>query len=557
MIINSIKNILSICLLLLIYGTGLGQGQTVGVKIYDKEATTDGYVFFSPGSYSDAYLIDNCGFLINSWDRNNRPGLSGYLTKTGLMLRTNKVNVPQYSQASTGGNLELVDWNNNTVWSSDFNTYNYIQHHDAVLMPNGNIIYIGWERISPDDQIDYGRRPSDVSFPNLWGEFVQEIKPIGSSDYEVVWEWHLQDHFVQDYNSFLPTYGVVKDEIGKVDINYLGPGAWDDDDWWHCNALHYNEDLDQILVNSRNNNELWIIDHSTTTQQAQGSSGGNSGKGGELLFRWGNPQAYDRGSSSNLRMYGSHGHYWIPKGMPNEGKIMYFNNGDHRPQGYYSTIEMIDPPFENGQYQKNINDHYYPLEPEVVYKAPNPFDFVSTYLSNAQQLENGHVFINEGGNGRLFEIDNNDNIVWEYVNPVSYNGPNPQGSFIFGNSIFRAYKYPPDYPAFEGISLNPGDLIEGDNDYNLCKSVATEDSQVLEGVELRYDINSSILSINNPSADKLNFQIFSIEGQKISQDEIREVNEEFNLNYLHQGIYIVIISSDSKGKLISKKIVKF
>jgi hypothetical protein len=556
MIINSIKNILAIGLLLIIYQTSIAQGQTVGVKIYDKDATTDGYVFFSPGSYSDAYLIDNCGFLVNSWDRNNRPGLSGYLTETGLMLRTNKVNSPAYGQASTGGNLELVDWNNNTVWSSDFNTYEYIQHHDAVLMPNGNIIYIGWERISPEEQLNYGRRPTSVSYPNLWGEFIQEIKPIGSSNYEVVWEWHLQDHFVQDYTSSISTFGVVKNEIGKVDINYMGPGAWDDDDWWHCNALNYNEDLDQILVNSRNNNELWIIDHSTTSQQAQGNSGGNSGKGGELLFRWGNPQAYDRGSSSNLRMYGSHGHYWIPKGMPNEGKIMYFNNGDDRPQGYYSTIEMIDAPFENGQYQKNINEQYYPLEPEVVYKAPNPFNFVSTYLSNAQQLANGHVFINEGGSGRLFEIDNNDNIVWEYINPVSYGGPNPQGSSIFGNSIFRAYKYPPDYPAFEGNNLNPGDLIEGDNDYNLCKSVATEDSKILEEIELRYDMNSSLLTINNPTAKNLHLQVTSIEGKTIIQNEITNTTSEISLAHFNNGIYVVSLFSKDKN-VLSKKVVKF
>ena len=423
-------------------------------------------------------------------------------------------------------------------------------------MPNGNIIYIGWERITPDEQTDYGRRPSDISYPSLWGEFVQEIKPIGNSNYEVVWEWHLQDHFIQDYNSSLPTYGVVKDEIGRVDINYLGPGAWDDDDWWHCNALDYNEELDQILVNSRNNNELWIIDHSTTTQQAQGSSGGNSGKGGEILFRWGNPQAYDRGSSSNLRMYGSHGHYWIPKGMPNEGKIMYFNNGDDRPQGYYSTIEMIDPSFENGQYQKNANNQYYPLEPEVVYKAPNPFDFVSTYLSNAQQLANGHVFINEGGTGRLFEIDNNDKIVWEYINPVNYNGPTTQGSFIFGNSNFRAYKYPPDYPAFEDKDLNPGDLLEGDSEYNKCKSVATEDSNLIEHVNLRYDLNSSTLSITNPLGEKLHLQITSIEGKSISQYKITNTNFEISFAPFATGIYVVSLFTKEK-KSINKQVVKF
>lgn len=108
MIINACKKALCMNLLFMVCNLVLGQ-QTMGVDIYDKGATTDGYIFFSPDYYSDAYLIDNCGFLINSWDRSYRPGLSGYLTKTGLMLRTNKVNNPYYFQASTGGNLELVD----------------------------------------------------------------------------------------------------------------------------------------------------------------------------------------------------------------------------------------------------------------------------------------------------------------------------------------------------------------------------------------------------------------------------------------------------------------
>jgi len=557
MIINTIKNILFICLALLLSNPADGQIQTMGVDIYDKENTSDGYVFFSPGSYTDAYLIDNCGFLVNSWDRANRPGLSGYLTESGLMLRTNKVNNPEYGQASTGGNLELVDWDNNTVWSSDFNEFEYIQHHDARLLPNGNIIYIGWERISPQQQLAYGRRSNDISSPYLWGEFIQEIKPIGSSNYEVVWEWHLQDHFVQDFDSSLPNYSTVKDEIGKVDINYYGPGAWDDDDWWHCNALDYNPSLDHILVNSRNINELWIIDHSTSTQEATGTTGGNSNKGGELLYRWGNPQTYDSGNSSNLRMYGSHGHYWIPEGMPNAGKIMYFNNGDDRPQGYYSTVEMIDPQFSGGEYLKNSNNFYFPLEPEVVYKAPNPLSFVSTYLSNAQQLANGHVFINEGENGRLFEIDNNDNIVWQYKSPVDFSGPNTQGNFISWNSIFRAYKYPPDYPAFEDVDLTPGELIEGDSQFNKCQEVATNDENILEGIELRYDLSSSILTIDNKLGETLNLQIFSIDGKSVKNETLPGKTIDVNLSNLESGVYAIVISTSNGGKSMTKKVVRF
>jgi len=547
---------LTMCLILIITHTSWGQ-QTMGVDIYNREATSDGYIFFSPNDYTDAYLIDNCGALVNSWDRNAEPGLSGYLTPTGEMLRTNKVAAPQFFQASTGGNLELVDWDNNTIWSSDFNTFEYIQHHDAVLMPNGNIIYLGWERLDENQQIAFGRKPSDVSRPYLWGEFVQEIKPIGSSDYEVVWEWRLKDHFVQDYDPTKSNYGEISDEIGKVDINYLGPTHFSDDDWWHCNALDYNEKLDHILVNSRSNGELWIIDHSTTMEEAAGSTGGNSGKGGELIYRWGNPKAYNSGSLADLRMYGSHGHYWIPDGLPNAGKIMYFNNGDERPGGYYSTVEIIDPQFENGAYPLQVNKRYLPQEPEVVYQAPDPFDFRSTYLSNAQQLANGNIFINEGGTGRLFEVDSEGNIVWQYLNPVDNSGPNMQGEPMsnWRRQIFRAYKYAPDYPGFDGVSLTPGMLLEGDSEYYLCRDNSTSEGEVTD-LNISYDLVTSILSVQNRVGTPSILQVYTIDGLQVLSKKLTAEQETVALRQLRAGIYVAMVSSlDGKSRL-AKKLVR-
>jgi hypothetical protein len=38
---------------------------------------------------------------------------------------------------------------------------------------------------------------------------------------------------------------------------------------------------------------LWVIDHQTTTAQAASHTGGRYNKGGDLLYRWGNPQTYD------------------------------------------------------------------------------------------------------------------------------------------------------------------------------------------------------------------------------------------------------------------------
>ena len=111
------NKIISILTLLLITQFGTSQDQTVGVSIFDEDEAMEGFTFFTPNSSNKAYIVDNCGYVINEYIRGNRPGFSAYLLDDGLMLRTNKVNDAFFNQSSTGGQVELVDWNNNTVWS--------------------------------------------------------------------------------------------------------------------------------------------------------------------------------------------------------------------------------------------------------------------------------------------------------------------------------------------------------------------------------------------------------------------------------------------------------
>ena len=116
------------------------QQPTVGVLSMTEEAL-DGYTFFSPFSSTQAYMVDNCGNLINQWDRGTFPGLAAYFLDSGLMFRTFKVDpIGPYTSASNAGGLELVDWDNNTVWQFIINNDTQLSHHDAVMMPNGNIL---------------------------------------------------------------------------------------------------------------------------------------------------------------------------------------------------------------------------------------------------------------------------------------------------------------------------------------------------------------------------------------------------------------------------------
>ena len=65
--------------------------------------------------------------------------------------------------------------------------------------------------------------------------------------------------------------------------------------------------------------EFWIIDHGTTTAQAAGHTGGRRGRGGDLLYRWGNPRAYRAGTKADRKLFAQHNAHWIPKGLPGAG----------------------------------------------------------------------------------------------------------------------------------------------------------------------------------------------------------------------------------------------
>jgi hypothetical protein len=114
------------------------------------------------------------------------------------------------------------------------------------------------------------------------------------------------------------------------------------------NSLDYNPALDQIVLSVRGNDEIWIIDHSTSKAEAAGHTGGRSGKGGDLIYRWGNPAAYKRGTVGNRLLIQQHDAEWIPDGYPGAGHITIFNNGYDR--GWSSIEEIVPPVDADGRY---------------------------------------------------------------------------------------------------------------------------------------------------------------------------------------------------------------
>ena len=111
-----------------------------------------------------------------------------------------------------------------------------------------------------------------------------------------------------------------------------------------CNAIHYIEELDQIVITSRRANEIFIIDHSTTIDEAAGHTGGIYGQGGDFLYRWGNSANYGRGNSEDQVLFAPHSANWIQSGYFGERNILIYNNGVNQPGDDFSSVIEIELP---------------------------------------------------------------------------------------------------------------------------------------------------------------------------------------------------------------------
>jgi hypothetical protein len=181
----------------------------------------------------------------------------------------------------------------------------------------------------------------------------------------------------------------------------------------------YNPQFDQLMISVHEFSEIWIIDHSTTTAEAAGHSGGRSGKGGDLLYRWGNPAAYRAGGAADQRLFAQHHAQWIAKGLPGEGHLLLFNNGNGRPEGVYSTVDEIVPPADaEGHYHREPGKKFGPEAAAWSFAAPNKTEFYSNFISGTQRLPNGNTLICSGASGILFEVTPEKEVVWHYANPT-------------------------------------------------------------------------------------------------------------------------------------------
>jgi len=412
-------------------------GSSLNINTYnEKEPLSkepfEGYTLFAPMWDTKTYLINNNGKVLYTWISSYSDTQAAYLLENGNLVRTTLASSPIFSGGAQG-RIEMFNSEGDKIWNFLYASDQYNQHHDVEILPNGNVLLIAWEVKTREEAIAAGKNPDQLHSNQFWPDHIIEVDPIFPEDGNIVWEWHVWDHLIQDYDPTKDNYGVVGDHPELIDINFAGTRA----DWNHINSIDYSEKFDQVLLSCLMFDEIWVIDHSTTTEEAAGHTGGNSGKGGDILYRWGNPRAYDHGTTNDQKFYGQHSALWIEEGCPGEGNIIVFNNGPH-PDGRYSSVDEIVPPVdEYGYYEYIPGNAFGPDDQTWIYTKPNPSSMYSSICSSAQRLPNGNTLICSATQGMFLEVSNNKEIVWEFDNPYPLLGQ---------KTVTEVIRYPTDYP---------------------------------------------------------------------------------------------------------------
>lgn len=394
-----------------------------GVLLYDKSGAYDGYTLFSPMGGKTVYLIDMEGYAVHTWKTDYTPGSYAMLLENGNLLRGGTLQGGPAPFGGAGGLVQEIDWDGKVVWEYKLMTADAVQHHCFARMPNGNTLILAWERKSIDAFIEKGRNPKTipVASPGMggaintsfWVDFVREVNPAG----ETVWEWHVWDHVGPGPHQFDINY-VLRDTMAGSAGSY---------DWTHFNAVEYVAETDQILLNSRNFSEFYLVNHKT----------------GAMVYRWGNPSAYGQGrapswlDNGDQKVFGNHNATPLGK-----NRFLLFDNGSERAEGNRSAVIEV-----NAQTGKI----------EWEYVAPVANSFYTARQGAAQRLPNGNTFITSSNHGHLFEVTQDKKVVWEYVSPVT--GADQMQCFLGTggqafNMIHRAYRYGKDFPGLKGKDLS-------------------------------------------------------------------------------------------------------
>jgi hypothetical protein len=394
----------------------------------------DGLTLYSTGGSTTGYLIDTNSIVVKQFNFTNNTGYSTHMMPGGYIWRSATASNVLVGGGMTG-RIQKYDYNGNLLWNYTYSSSTYCLHHDHCPLPNGNVLVIAYDVHNAVDAANAGATNSIT----VWSEKVMELQPVGTNSAIVVWEWKVWDHLVQDQYPTRANYQTsIVNNPQLLNINYFLQK-----DWIHMNGIDYNPVLDQIALSSHNLNEWYIIDHSTTTAEAASHSGGNAGKGGDFLYRWGNPAAYQATGTAVLKV--THDAHWIPENCPNGGYLAGLNNKGQTSPSTKTTADNIILPRVDYNYTLTPGGAYTPAS----YSNRHLSSGYTSNMGSTEQYPNGNQMISLATSGVIYEIDPAGNVLW---------------TFSAGGSTPQAHRYTQCFisnpaPSQPTISLSGSDLV--------------------------------------------------------------------------------------------------
>lgn len=395
----------------------------------DNHKVSSGYAFVSPMASNHSFLITNTGEIVKKWTGSAAGAVAVKMLPNGNILRmeaTSNNYFPGAVGMGGAGLLEEIDGAGRIVWTYTLSNDRYLHHHDFSVMPNGNLLLVAWERRSPTEARAAGRNPDKISPDGVWSEAVLEVKPTRPAGGEIVWEWHVWDHLVQDFDASKDNFGRVTGNAAKLDVNFIGPGQNPalTANWLHINSIDYHAERDEILLGSRLLSEIWVIPHSPD-------------RNGDFLYRWGNPQVYRMGAPGDQKLFFQHNAHWIPAGYPGEGHILILNNGVGR--GYTSADEL-EPP---ANYFRDPNRPFGPAQPTWTVGETFGSTFFTQVAGSVQRMPNGNTVLGLSNAARAVEVTPEGEMVWDMNLSIGETG----------GFSYRVTRLEPAHPGLAGTAL--------------------------------------------------------------------------------------------------------
>jgi hypothetical protein len=392
-----------------------------GVTRYDPGKAYNTFVLFA-GSDDKTHLIDMDGNEVHRWDYTGFPsgmldpavtgGQRGHVMVQLLHMSGSDTGVipgrPTVFSDKTFGEL---DWDGKIVWQWGEQAPGGAarQHHDWSRLPNSNTLVLA----------NVNRALPGFTLPKLLDDAIYEVTPKG----DIVWQWLAGDHL--DEFGFTPSELALVRESAEQDYLHLnnmkvvGPNHW-----FRAGDKRFNPD--NIIVSSRDANFTVIIDKET----------------GLVAWRLGPhyapspPPGPPHLPAEIDQISGQHDPHIIPEGLPGAGNLLMFDNQGEA--GYPAAKLKVFA----GSRVLEID----PVKREIVWQYTGAssdrdvWTFYSSFISNARRLPNGNTFVDEGMNGRVFQVTAEGEIVWEYVSP--YFGRQPR---FLTNNVYRAQPVPYDW----------------------------------------------------------------------------------------------------------------